>query len=68
MNIRFEGEEGVGGGIKREYFKIISQELLNPNYCLFIDTPNLSFQPNPRSYINPGNSFPMLPIITLKSY
>lgn len=37
LRIQFEGEEGIdAGGLTREWFVILSKEIFNPNYCLFL--------------------------------
>lgn len=54
LRIQFEGEEGIdAGGLTREWFVILSKEIFNPNYCLFLPSQSgNTFQPNPNSYIN----------------
>ena len=54
INVRFQGEEGVdAGGLTREWFLLLSKEMLNPNYALFIPCADkTTYQPNPSSYIN----------------
>jgi len=32
LNIKFEGELGSGAGVRREWFDVLSHEILNPNY------------------------------------
>jgi len=54
--ISFKGEEGLDyGGLAREWFFLLSHEMLNPMYCLFeyASKNNYSLQINPASYINP---------------
>lgn len=54
--ITFRGEEGLDyGGVAREWFFLLSHEVLNPMYCLFeyADKNNYSLQINPASSINP---------------
>lgn len=56
--ITFRGEEGLDyGGIAREWFFLLSHEVLNPMYCLFeyADKNNYSLQINPASSINPDH-------------
>jgi E3 ubiquitin-protein ligase HUWE1 len=52
--ITFNGEEGIdAGGLTREWYQILSKEIFNPNYVLFLPTVDGStFQPNPLSYYN----------------
>uniref|UniRef100_A0A6I8RR36 E3 ubiquitin-protein ligase HACE1 n=1 Tax=Xenopus tropicalis TaxID=8364 RepID=A0A6I8RR36_XENTR len=33
--VRFHGEEGMGQGVVREWFDILSSEIINPDYALF---------------------------------
>lgn len=56
LYIMFEGEEGLDyGGVAREWFFSLSNELLNPMYCLFeyIGDKNYQLQINAGSGINP---------------
>lgn len=56
--IKFRGEEGLDyGGVAREWFFLLSHEVLNPMYCLFeyADKNNYSLQINPASSINPDH-------------
>jgi len=57
LEVDFQGEEGLDlGGPTREWFSVLSQDIFNANYALFILATNgASFQPNPRSYINPDH-------------
>lgn len=54
LSVRFQGEEGVdAGGLTREWYSLLSRQIFNPGYALFMpsaDSP--SFQPNPLSYVN----------------
>ena len=54
MNIKFQGEEGAdAGGVSREWFTLLSKQIFNPSYALFIRSANgATFQPSPQSYIN----------------
>mmetsp|Transcript_8385 Transcript_8385/g.16642 ORF Transcript_8385/g.16642 Transcript_8385/m.16642 type:complete len:2837 (+) Transcript_8385:32-8542(+) len=54
LRVQYVGEEGIdAGGLTREWFELLSKELFNPNYALFIQSSNgVSFQPNPLSFIN----------------
>lgn len=52
------GEEGLDyGGVSREWFFLLSHEVLNPMYCLFeyANKNNYSLQINPASYVNPDH-------------
>lgn len=56
--ITFKGEEGLDyGGIAREWFFLLSHQVLNPMYCLFeYAGKNIySLQINPASSVNPDH-------------
>jgi len=56
LYIMFTGETGLDyGGLAREWFFLLSHEILNPMYCLFeyATSDNYSLQINPSSSINP---------------
>ncbi|XP_078472520.1 E3 ubiquitin-protein ligase HACE1 isoform X2 [Lampetra planeri] len=54
--VRFHGEEGVGQGVVREWFDILSNEILNPDYALFTQSADgTTFQPNSNSSVNPDH-------------
>eukprot|EP00051_Salpingoeca_urceolata_P010307 m.125724 g.125724 ORF g.125724 m.125724 type:complete len:665 (+) comp16658_c1_seq1:1298-3292(+) len=56
LYIMFQGEEGLDyGGVSREWFFLLSHEMLNPMYCLFeyANPNNYSLQINPASFVNP---------------
>lgn len=56
LHIEFADEPGMdAGGLSREWFSVLSKEIFNPNYALFVPSSaqNLTFQPNRVSYINP---------------
>ncbi len=37
LNIRFHNEEGVdAGGVTREWFQVLSRQMFNPSYALFV--------------------------------
>uniref|UniRef100_A0A915PUD1 E3 ubiquitin-protein ligase n=1 Tax=Setaria digitata TaxID=48799 RepID=A0A915PUD1_9BILA len=58
LYIQFRGEEGLDyGGVAREWFFLLSHEVLNPMYCLFMyaGANNYSLQINPASFINPDH-------------
>ncbi|VDP22224.1 unnamed protein product, partial [Soboliphyme baturini] len=53
--IIFEGEEGQdAGGLLREWFSVITREIFNPNYALFMTSPGdrVTYMINPSSYVN----------------
>ena len=55
LNIRFHGEEGVdAGGVTREWFQVLSRQMFDPNYALFIpvSSDRTTFHPNKLSAIN----------------
>ena len=51
LTIRFVGEEGIdAGGLKREWFTLLSREMFNPNFMLFKLAANGStYMPNSES-------------------
>jgi len=54
--ITFEGEEGQdAGGLLREWYSLITREIFNPNYALFITVPGdrVTYMINKSSHINP---------------
>jgi hypothetical protein len=58
LNICFDGEAGLDyGGVAREWFFLLSHEILNPMYCLFeysvADSYTLAISPN--SGVNPDH-------------
>lgn len=60
--ITFRGEEGLDyGGVAREWFFLLSHQVLNPMYCLFEYAEsngrmiNYSLQINPASSVNPDH-------------
>ena len=58
LNIRFRGEEGLDyGGISREWFYLLSHDMLNPYYGLFqySRTDLYTLQINPGSHVNPDH-------------
>ena len=55
LSIRFHNEEGVdAGGVTREWFQVLSRQIFNPDYALFIPVASdrTTFHPNPSSSIN----------------
>ncbi|MCJ1400869.1 hypothetical protein MMC11_004078 [Xylographa trunciseda] len=56
LSIRFHGEEGVdAGGVTREWFQVMSRQMFNADYALFIPVASdrTTFHPNKLSHINP---------------
>lgn len=56
LDITFKGEAGVDeGGVTREWYQVLSRQMFNPDYALFIPvgTDNTKFRPNRTSGINP---------------
>ncbi|XP_078600323.1 E3 ubiquitin-protein ligase HACE1-like isoform X1 [Branchiostoma floridae x Branchiostoma japonicum] len=54
--VKFSGEEGMGQGVVREWFDILSKEILNPDYALFtMSADGSTFQPNSNSAVNPDH-------------
>jgi E3 ubiquitin-protein ligase HUWE1 len=55
LSIRFHGEEGVdAGGVSREWFQVLSRQMFDPNYALFIpvSSDRTTFHPNHLSWVN----------------
>lgn len=55
LSIRFAGEEGVdAGGVTREWFQVLSRQMFNPDYALFIPVASdrTTFHPNKLSKVN----------------
>lgn len=55
LNIRFHGEEGVdAGGVTREWFQVLSRQMFDPNYALFVpvSSDRTTFHPNKLSGVN----------------
>lgn len=55
LNIRFQGEEGVdAGGVTREWFQVLSRQMFNPDYALFVPVASdrTTFHPNKSSKVN----------------
>ena len=54
LRVQFTNEEGVdAGGLTREWYQILSREMFNPGYALFVTSANnVTFQPSPFSHIN----------------
>lgn len=56
LRVDFKGEGGVdAGGLAREWFEVIAQEIANPQYGLFKPSDDSAIQPNPKaSFVNEG--------------
>ncbi|KAF2190861.1 E3 ubiquitin-protein ligase HUWE1 [Zopfia rhizophila CBS 207.26] len=55
LSIRFHGEEGVdAGGVTREWFQVLSRQMFNADYALFVPVASdrTTFHPNRLSAIN----------------
>ena len=55
LSIRFNGEEGVdAGGVTREWFQVLSRQMFNPDYALFVPVASdrTTFHPNKLSKVN----------------
>ncbi|KAI1173049.1 hypothetical protein F4777DRAFT_581340 [Nemania sp. FL0916] len=55
LNIRFHGEEGVdAGGVTREWFQVLTRQMFDANYALFVpvSSDRTTFHPNKLSGIN----------------
>jgi len=52
--VTFKGEKGQDeGGILREWYQILSHEILNPDYALFIlSSTSHAYRINPSSHVN----------------
>lgn len=60
LSIRFHGEEGVdAGGVTREWFQVLSRQMFNPDYALFVPVAadRTTFHPNKLSTINPEHLY-----------
>ncbi|KAH8614044.1 protein of unknown function (DUF4414) HECT domain [Trypanosoma vivax] len=56
INVRFRGEEGADvGGLTREWFQLLAEEMVNDNYALFVHSREGMYQPNPFSDVNPNH-------------
>ena len=55
LSIRFHNEEGVdAGGVTREWFQVMSRQMFNPDYALFVPVASdrTTFHPNRLSSVN----------------
>lgn len=56
LEINFKGESGVdAGGLTREWYQVLSRQMFNPDYALFlpVESDRTTFRPNRTSGINP---------------
>ncbi|SCV03555.1 LAME_0H11364g1_1 [Lachancea meyersii CBS 8951] len=56
LEINFKGEAGVdAGGVTREWYQVLSRQMFNPDYALFLPVASdkTTFHPNRTSGINP---------------
>jgi E3 ubiquitin-protein ligase HUWE1 len=56
LEISFKGEAGVdAGGITREWYQVLSRQMFNPDYALFLPVASdkTTFHPNRTSWVNP---------------
>lgn len=55
LHIKFKGEEGIDvGGLTREWYQVMSRQMFNPDYALFVPvtSDHTTFHPNRTSSIN----------------
>jgi len=56
ITVRFDGEEGLGAGVTREWLDLLVKDMLNPDCALFtLSADGSTFQPNSNSSINPDH-------------
>jgi E3 ubiquitin-protein ligase HUWE1 len=56
LEINFKGEAGVdAGGVTREWYQVLSRQMFNPDYALFLPVASdkTTFHPNRTSWANP---------------
>ncbi|CCH43971.1 E3 ubiquitin-protein ligase [Wickerhamomyces ciferrii] len=56
LDISFKGEAGVdAGGVTREWFQVLSRQMFNADYALFLPVASdkTTFHPNRTSWVNP---------------
>ncbi|XP_075591022.1 uncharacterized protein LOC142597892 [Dermatophagoides farinae] len=61
FSIIFEGEEGVDeGGLTREFYRLLSKEIFNPDYCMFVKVSDKEFDQIKTTELIPnGNNIPV---------
>lgn len=54
MFVYFSNEQGLDmGGVTREFYQLLSEQILDPTNCLFVKTGfNNTYHPNPNSSVN----------------
>jgi hypothetical protein len=58
VSVRFQGENSEGDGLKREWFEIATNELLQPDFGLFCSRDGgRTLQPNPHAAVAAGGAF-----------
>ena len=56
LTINFQGDDGMGVGVRREWFTLLTERITDPMYGLFQRYNNgLNFQPNHLSKVNPDH-------------
>ena len=56
LTINFHGDDGMGVGVRREWFTLLTEKITDPMYGLFQRYNNgLNFQPTPSSKVNPDH-------------
>lgn len=58
IQIKFEGEDGVdAGGLSREWYSVLSKQIFNSDYALFVpvEAGSTIYQPNRASWVNPNH-------------
>lgn len=56
LDISFKGEAGIdAGGVTREWYQVLSRQMFNPDYALFLPVASdkTTFHPNRTSWVNP---------------
>lgn len=60
LTVKFKGESGVdAGGLTREWYQVMSRQMFNPDYALFVPVTSdrTTFHPNRTSGINDNHLF-----------
>lgn len=53
MLVSFAGEQGLDmGGLSKEFYQLLSAQILDRKNALFLLTGNHSYHPNPASAVN----------------
>lgn len=56
LDVSFKGEAGIdAGGVTREWYQVLSRQMFNPDYALFLPVASdkTTFHPNRTSWVNP---------------